>query len=152
MTDPLTFASATPRHNLPFLYPGQSQKEATVNAAHAVLDMLLHPAFEGEADVPPSDPGEGECWLVGDEPSGLFADHPGYLAGFLGGTWIFAAPVEGMRLYDRAARQFLVYADGWKRVAEPDMPTGGATIDQEARGTIATLIQALRDAGILPAG
>ena len=151
MTDPLTFPSATPRHDLPFLYPGQSQKEATVNAAHALLDMLLHPAIEGEVDVPPSDPGEGQCWLVGGEPSGIFAGHPHGLAGFVGGTWVFAAPVEGMRLYHRAARHFLVYSDGWRQVAAPDLPGGGAIVDQEARGTIATLIQALRDSGIFPA-
>ena len=151
MSDPQTFPSATPRHDLPFLYVGQSQKEATVNAAHALLDMLLHPAIEGEVDVPPGDPTEGQCWLVGGEPGGIFVGHPGYLAGFLGGAWIFAAPVEGMRLYDRAARQLLFYSNGWGRVTAPDLPSGGATVDQEARGTIATLIQAFREAGIFPA-
>ena len=151
MTDPLTFPSASPRHDLPVLYVGQAQKEATLNAAHVLLDMLLHPAVEGETDVPPADPNEGQCWLVGGEPEGAFTGRAHCLAGFVSGNWTFARPVTGMRLYDRAAGQFLVYSDAWGRVADPVLPSGGAIIDQVARDTIATLIQALRDAGIFPA-
>jgi hypothetical protein len=152
MTDPLTYPSTTPRYSLPFLFAGQAQKEVTVNAAHALIDLLLHPTVEGDADAPPSEPGQGQCWLVGSEPSGGFAGHAHSLAGFIDGTWIFAAPREGLRVYDRTAGQFLVYSNGWQRLADPDLPTGGTVVDQEARGTIATLIQALRGAGIFPAG
>lgn len=152
MTDPLTFPSTTPRCNLPFLYVGQSQKEVTVNTAHALIDILLHPAVEGEANVPPADPGEGQCWLVGADPSGSFAGFANALAGFVSGTWIFAPPTEGMRLYDRAAGQFVIYSNGWRRSSAPELPSGGSTVDREARDTIATLIQALREAGIFPAG
>ena len=69
MSDPITFASASPRLGLPLLFAGQSQKEFFVNEAHALVDALLHAAVEGEADAPPSAAEEGECWLVGDAPS-----------------------------------------------------------------------------------
>jgi hypothetical protein len=80
MPDPISFTSTSPRHELPFLFAGQSQKELTVNEAHARIDALLHPAIEGIADDPPGSPDEGECWLVDAVPTGDWADHEGELA------------------------------------------------------------------------
>jgi hypothetical protein len=40
-----------------------------VNEAHALVDLLLHPAIESETDTPPSAPQEGQCWLVGANPT-----------------------------------------------------------------------------------
>ena len=86
MSDPITFASASPRLGLPLLFAGQSQKEIFVNEAHALVDALLHAAVEGESDAPPSAPEEGECWLVGDAPSGAWTDRAGTLASYQAGV------------------------------------------------------------------
>jgi len=151
MTEPLTFPSLTPRHALPLLFAGQAQKEATVNAAHALADLLLHPAVEGEAAAPPSTPVAGECWLVAPGATGPFAGRVGSIAGYITGTWVFADARDGMRAYDRASGQYLIHAGAWVRQPAPAAPTGGGTVDSQARSAIADLILALRGVGLFAA-
>ncbi len=117
-----------------------------------LIDALLHPAILGEADDPPSSPDEGECWLVGGTPGGEWIDRPGMLACFSGGGWIYALPRDGMRLLDLSNGQLMLFRDGWTKATAPSPPTGGTTIDTEARDAIVDLIAALADSGILPPG
>lgn len=131
---------------------GQAQKEFFVNEAHALLDALLHPAVEGEANDPPMSPVQGETWLVGSAPTSAWAEHTGDLASFQAGTWVFAAPRDGLRVLDKSAGQDIRYDGGWQRAATPASPTGGATIDSEARAAIAELVSALVAGGILASG
>ena len=149
MTDPLTFPSTTARHALPLLFAGQSQKEATVNGALALADMLLHPAIEGEASSPPADPVEGESWLVGAAATGAFAEREGFLASHQLGTWLFVAPRDGMRLFDRASGQFVHRRGEWRREATPESPTGGAVVDEQARAAIVAILHLLSRTGIV---
>jgi hypothetical protein len=150
MSDPIVFASATPRLALPLLFAGQSQKEVFVNEAHALVDALLHAAVEGEADDPPASPAEGESWLVGATPSGAWADRAGRLASFQTGAWLFVEPREGMRVHDLSTGQSLLFRGGWQRPATPSAPAGGSTVDNEARAAIAELVDILVASGILP--
>ncbi len=149
MSDPIVFTSASPRFGLPLLFAGQAQKEVFVNEAHALTDALLHAAIEGEADDPPAAPAEGECWLIGNAPTGAWADHAGELACCQAGGWIFAVPRDGVRVLDRSTGQDIRYRSGWQRPATPAAPAGGATVDAEARAAIAGLVAALVDAGLL---
>lgn len=148
MSEPIQFTSASPRFVLPLLFAGQAQKEFFVNEALCRADALLHPATEGEVNDPPPAPEEGECWLVGAEPTGAWAGHAGQLAMFAGG-WVFAEPRDGMRLLDRSTGQHILYRDGWQRPAAPAAPSGGETVDNEARAAITALIGALISGGIL---
>ncbi|AKH43475.1 hypothetical protein FHS61_000821 [Altererythrobacter atlanticus] len=150
MPDPISFTTASPRYQLPLLFSGQAQKEFFVNEAHALIDTLLHPVIEGEADDPPADPAAGECWLVGASPTGDWAGQAGMLACFQADGWIFTAPRDGMRLFDRSAGRDLRYLDGWHQADPPAQPAGGSVIDEEARIAINGLINALVSAGILP--
>lgn len=112
-------------------------------------DALLHPAVEGEANEPPTDPEEGESWLVGAAPSGAWSAHAGSLASYQAGSWIFAAPRDGMRVLDRSTGQDVRYLGEWQRPQTPDAPSGGLVVDSEARDAIAQLIAALTASGIL---
>jgi len=151
MTDPIAYTATTPRYGLPLLFAGQSQKEFYVNEAHALADALLHAACEGEAAAPPAAPTEGETWLVAAGATGDWSGEAGRLAAFQSGTWLFVSPRDGMRLFDRATGQVLLFNNGWHRPGAPAGPSGGATVDTEARAAISGLIAALIGAGIFPA-
>lgn len=97
----------------------------------------------------PTDPAEGDCWLVGPDAAGEFEGKAGHLAFRQAGAWCFAAPQEGMRLFDRSAGQFLVHISGWRRGEAVSAPAGGQTVDAEARMAIDQLIAALTHLGIL---
>jgi hypothetical protein len=150
MTDPLFFTSTSPRWALPMLFAGQAQKEFTVNEAHALADLLLHPAVSGEASTPPATPADGECWIVGADATGEWAGRDGALAGRQAGAWLFATPRDGLRVLDVATGQQVLYAGGWRRAAAPEAPAGGTTVDSEARAGIAALVAALINCGIFP--
>lgn len=149
MPDPVTFTSASARYLIPYLFSGQTQKELFVNEAHALVDTLLHPAIAGTADAPPATPADGECWLVGEAPTGPWADHAGALAAFQAGAWTYTAPRDGLSALEIPTGQRIVYRGGWQRPETPVAPTGGATVDAEARAAIAALVEALIVGGIL---
>jgi len=150
MSDPILFDSATPRFGLPLLFAGQAQKEMFVNEAHALADALLHCAVEGEAAAPPPAPVDGTSWLVGASASGDWAGQDGKIACRQAGNWLFVTPRDGLRITDRSTGQERRYLGIWRGAATPVEPSGGSIVDAEARGAILGLVEALREAGILP--
>lgn len=152
MTDSLTFASASPLLGLPMLFTGQAQKEVFVNEAHSLIDAIAHCAIEGSASTPPATPISGSNWLVGTGASGDWSGMDGKVACCQSGNWLFVTPFDGFRVFDRSRSQFAHYSGGWKTPTSVIAPTGGTTIDTQARTTLANLISALQTAGVLPAG
>ena len=150
MSDPFLFDVTSPRYGLPLLFPGQAQKEAFVNEAHALADALLHCAIEGEVSVPPPLPVDGQAWLVGPAPSGAWAGQAGQLACRQAGNWLFVTPRDGMRLLDRSTGQDRRFFATWRFPDAPLEPIGGIVVDAEARAAIVQLIAALKEAGIYP--
>lgn len=92
------------RFALPFILPGQAQKELFHNEAIAMLDGLVHAAVEGSASVPPDEPADGESWLVEAGGSGAWTGRDHALACFTSAGWRFAAPIDGMSVWDKSAR------------------------------------------------
>ncbi|WP_323126173.1 DUF2793 domain-containing protein [Stakelama tenebrarum] len=119
-------------------------------------------------DAPPAAPGVGECWVVGTEPTGDWAEHPGAIACWTEGGWRFVAPREGMTAWvteNPGTARFRggawetgtvhgrllvggVQTVGARQPAIAD-PSGGATIDTEARTVVAQLLSALREHGLI---
>jgi Protein of unknown function (DUF2793) len=148
MPDPL-FDSRTPRLDLPLLFAGQAQKETFVNEIAARLDALLFLAVEAELSAPPATPSDGKSWLIGSNPTGDWAGRAGQIASRQASNWLFATPVAGMRLLKKSSGQEIRFVTQWNEPAKPAAPSGGTTIDVEARGTIAAILNVLVSAGIL---
>lgn len=147
MNTSITFSSKTSRFGLPFLFAGQAQKEFYLNETHALLDALLHPVVDGVANSPPLQPQEGSCWLVDTQPTDTWTGHASHIASFQAGSWLFAAPCEGMRIFDRSRGADMRFQNGWQIPAAVALPSGGSTVDVEARAAIASLVQALAEMG-----
>lgn len=150
MPDPVSFDSSSPRFAFPLLFAGQSQKEVFVNEALSRADALLHCAIEATASTPPATPVDGQAWLIGSSPTGEWAGQSGMLACRQGGNWIYVTPRAGMQVLDLQAGQYRRYDGVWKAATSPSPPSGGTTIDTEARQALSSVINALRVAGIFP--
>jgi hypothetical protein len=132
------------------LIPGQAQKEFFVNQSLAILDSLHPQAVIASQSSPPQDAVEGDCYRIAAPAVQAWAGCEDHLAVRISGDWHFVAPREGMRVFDRAADQFVVFRDSWQASVAAIPPSGGSIVDVEARAAVSQLIEALRVAGIFP--
>ncbi len=158
------------RFALPFLEPGQAQKELFHNEALTAIDALVHAAAQAiGATTPPTSPAIGQCWTLGTSPSGAWAGHGGALAAWTAGGWRFVAPTPGMLVWSiadgvHARWSGSAWIVGSIAAAEVKVgglkvlgarqsaiagPTGGTTTDTEARAAIAVVLSALRSHGLV---
>lgn len=165
-------ALASSRFGLPFLAAGQAQKELTHNEALALIDAGLCPAVEAAGiETPPGAPEPGQCWIVGASPTGSWADAAGAIACWTAGGWRFLPACEGLKVWRKDVRLWAVReAGGWvtgdgraARIVVDDIqvvgaqgaaiagPSGGATVDAEARAAIAAIIDRLAAHGLIAA-
>ena len=162
-------SDVTPRFALPFIIPGQAQKEMFHNEALLTVDALLHAAVEEPAPAsPPTTPAEGQCWIVPQDAGGAWEGHAKSLAAWTAGGWRFVEPTEGMAVWSKGANLPIRYANGiWtageilcsrvlvageqvigtRQPAVPS-PSGGTIIDAEARAAIGALIETLMSHGL----
>lgn len=158
------------RFALPFILPGQAQKEAYHNEALALIDAALHAAIEeGPLATPPGSPEPGQCWIVEDGATGAWAGKAHALACWTGGGWRFITPVAGMPAWNKASAVWLHWSEtGWSdgslpvtalriggqqvvgpRLPDVPSPSGGTTIDAEARDAVDALIATLKSHGLI---
>jgi hypothetical protein len=159
----------SPRFALPFLVPGQAQKEHFHNEALLRIDAVLGASAGGVVQDPPGAPAEGACWIVAAGATGAWLGRENCLAMWTAGGWRFVAPAPGMRVWNQAAEAewrwsgtawsdgalygSALFVDGQRVVAErqPNVPTpsGGTIIDAEARTAIAQIVVALKQHGLI---
>lgn len=150
----MTDLPITPRFALPLLAVSQAQKEITHNEALTLLDALIHPAVEaGPLVEPPLVPAEGQCWIVGAAAAGAWAGQGQAIAIWTAGGWRFATPRSGTavtRISDGA--RLLFDGENWLEPATVAAPSGGSTIDSEARTAITALILHFETQGLMISG
>jgi hypothetical protein len=159
----------TARLALPFIMPGQAQKELYHNEALTRIDLALHAAIEGPPlATPPAASHNGQSWIVGAGATGAWSGKDGSLACWTEGGWRFIAPVPGMCVWNKA-ESYRVHWTGsdWSKGELPvtslvvagqkvvgerqpsvPSPSGGTTIDEEARNAIAAITAALKSHGL----
>jgi hypothetical protein len=160
----------TERLSLPMIIPGQAQKELFHNEALQVIDIVLAAAVEQPPlNDPPANPAAGACYLVGDAPSGEWAAYAGSVASFGSAGWRFVAPVVGMTVSVKPTGAIATFGTtGWEigsirgsqliidgnqvvgpRAAAIADPSGGTTVDTEARTALEQILACLRHHGLI---
>jgi len=158
------------RFALPFIVPGQAQKEHFHNEALVLADALLHPAAEsGPITDPPADPAPGQSWIVAPDGAGEWSGKAHMLATWTAGGWRFVLPAAGMLVWNRAADLWVHWTGtawssgemrasrlvvGGNQVVGPrapavPSPSGGTVIDAEAREAVNQVIVALKSHGLI---
>ena len=158
------------RFALPFLQPGQAQKEIYHNEALALLDIAVNASVQSaDASAPPEGPTLGNCWIVAAGATGAWAGRSGTIAGWTSGGWRFIEPSEGMLVWNVATGLWLqrigaawvagqmaassIWIGGVQvigpRGAAIVTPDGGTSVDSEARAAITSILQTLRTHGLI---
>ena len=128
----------------------QAQKEFLHNEALQALDMLVAPAVEEPAlATPPPSPSPGSCYIVAASPTGAWLGKADCLAGFTTGGWRFVEPTDGQTVYVRSTGTRAIYREGaWELTGGLiASPSGGSTVDAEARSAIGQILDVLRQHG-----
>ena len=162
-------SNQTARLGLPFIMPGQAQKEVFHNEALSKIDMALQSAVEGTRGAPPISPQPGQSWIVAAGAAGEWGGRENHLASWTEGGWRYVAPTAGFSVWDLSGdhplrwtgsnwsagdlRGVKLILGGKKVVSERQphvpSPSGGTIIDAEARESIDKLIATLMSHGLI---
>lgn len=137
----MSFADFTPRLGLPYLLSNQAQKHVTLNESLQTLDVLCMASILGTASMPPTEPDEGDAWLLGSVPQGDWSigqEHD--LVAYIDQAWQHFTPQAGWRVWDVVARALYVYdGESWIALAPDDaVPSQLQNLAKLGLGTTAT--------------
>ena len=118
---------------------------------------------------PPVSAAEGTTYIIGSAPTGTWSGKAGQLANMSAGGWRFIEPADGMSALIKTNGLRADYRSGaWTigKVAAAQLeiggvqvvgsqgaaivsPSGGSTVDSEARSAIGLILAALRQHGLI---
>jgi len=111
----------------------------------------------------------GDCYIIGDLPTGGWSGKNLCLAGYTSGGWRFISPLEGMNVYIKSSGTWASFRSGaWEigvlrgasvvidgvqvigsRQGAIAPPSGGTSIDAESRAAVVQILTALRQHGLI---
>lgn len=161
----------SPRFGLPFILPGQTQKELFHNEALQKLELIVQPVITAlSRNDPPAQPSKGQSFIVGTEPTGAWQTYANHVAGWTEGGWIFVRPFTGLQVMLENGETARFEGERWRVGVEhlrevrvngtkvlgaqcPNipLPAGGATADVQARAALVAIITALQQHGLIAA-
>lgn len=95
---------------LPLLVAEQAQKHVTHNEALRALDALVQLSVKDrDLATPPALPAEGDRYIVGASPTGVWTGHAADIAVWQDGAWDFHDPLEGWRSWVEDENAFLIF-------------------------------------------
>jgi hypothetical protein len=103
--------SHTGRLKLPYILQAQAQKEVTHNQALNILDALVNTVAQSITDTPPGNSTEGDIYIIGDNPQGIFDGNANNLAVVSEGSWTFYKPLNYMEVMVIDESQKFTFAD-----------------------------------------
>jgi hypothetical protein len=158
------------RFALPFIQPGQAQKELFHNEALATIEIAVQAVvLSANLAAPPEDVEPGQCWIVASGATGGWVGRDGTIAGWTTGGWRFVVPQRGMAAWSIVDDVWLQWNGtewipgrisgrslsidgsqvvGPRRAAIAD-PAGGGIADDEARTAITAILETLRGHGLI---
>jgi len=130
----------------------QAQPEITHNTALNQIQILQTGVISVALNTPPGSPAQGDTYILGASPTGVWAGRANCLAGYFGTAWVFVpgndsngAPItmgarhEGLKVYSKADNALYVWSgSAWAASASGmsnPMTTSGDVIYGGASGT-----------------
>lgn len=160
----------SPRLALPLIAAGQSQKDVTHNEALLALDRLVALAVASRSlAAPPASPPTGAMYIVPAAGAVAWGHDLGTLVQWQGAGWLAVDVHDGQLALVADEGVMLVHRGGWQALwpvvglsiagrqvlaappATVAAPSGGGTVDTEARACLAALILALQGQGVIAA-
>lgn len=100
---------------------GEDGWEAGADYNWLLIDTLLQGRVMSVGlNTPPATPNDGECYIIGTAPTGVWSGFANGIAIRDSGTWTVIVPLEGWKIYDRATEQDYQYTGtAWAVYAIP---------------------------------
>lgn len=145
---------ATATLGLPYILGAQAQKHVTHNEALTALDALVQlSVLDRHLTDPPSEPSEGDRYIVPDGAGAAWTGRTGQVAAYQGGAWAFYEPSAGWLAYVSDEGAFRVFDGSAWQVSPPGTLGGGTSVLTElehgAQTTLVLLEQEMTLAGTI---
>lgn len=164
--------STSPDLGFPFIAQQQVEPEVTHNESLIVLTALCKGVVNSAVDTPPGSPTDGDAYIVGSTPTGVWTGKANLIAIAYNGSWYFipgfndagtqiaiGARHEGITIYCQTTNALKLWTgSAWttkyltvvaaQQAAIADA-TGGSTVDTEARAALNDLLAKCRTLGLI---